>query len=503
MRDPTPARRPVPARLAGLAVLLAPAAVLAAVAAHTGASLLAVGAVVSLLAAGTLAKNVRPWRPPAGGPLILLYLFAAAWAWVNTRDGHDPLAAVARGGLLLAAVALVAAHDLHRTGAEPRRRAKTLCTQIQGRRWWPSTLAEVPALPDVQALRAAAEYEPGPVFALFQDPRPEVRVAAFAALDGRSGWRLREACAVLTAAQATVEPEVRAAAVATLGAVDEPAAVAGLTGFFRDGSPEVRRAAVRAAMRDGGRKWAFVRDGVRLALSDPKTYPATEPGGLPGAAGHLPVMAVCDLTTWAGEPEPLGSRAVRTLVDHYAAVLQRTAGGYDLIAELNTQVTDPGTATGLRVEVAGLLRTLGLLTPDVLDRMTNADQPGPVRLLAAEALLDANPADPDALDVLRGLGRQPNREMALSIGRILQTRLGLDMGLPADGQPPAPQSKAAGEVARRVLAWATNRAALPAVLAPTPPAAAPGLLPRPPAVGDGPAVGPAVPPRAAVGKKVW
>src|SRR5205085_5471851 len=135
------------------------------------------------------------------------------------------------------------------------------------------------------------------------------------------------------------------------------------------------------------------------------------------------------LTTWTAEPEPLGSRSVRTLIEHYSCILQ-TTGDYDLITDLTNQVLDSGTATVLRVELGGLLRNLGLLTPELLDRMTNADQPGPVRLLAAEAMLTADPYHPDGLDVLRGLGRQPNREMALTIAGILQSKLGVDVGLP-------------------------------------------------------------------------
>jgi hypothetical protein len=221
-------------------------------------------------------------------------------------------------------------------------------------------------------------------------------------------------------------------------------------------------------------------------LSDPRGVDRS----LPGAAGHLPVIALCDLTSWANEPEPLGTRSVRTLIDHYACLLQ-TTGDYDLITDLTNQVLDPATATGLRVELAGLLRNLSLLTPELLDRMTNADQPGPVRLLAAEAMLTADPYHPDGLDVLRGLGRQPNREMALSIAGILQSRLGFDMGLPMEGVPP--NSKQAGEVAKKVMAWAVARAGDHRSATPTPEMgfrprsdAKPSLIPATPPPTDAP-----------------
>src|SRR5207237_9238133 len=113
-----------------------------------------------------------------------------------------------------------------------------------------------------------------------------------------------------------------------------------------------------------GLKWALVRAAGRAYRPDPKF---AHDGPLPGAAGRLSVVAVCDLTAWAGEGEPLGTRAVRTLTEHYAHVLQ-TAADYDLVIDLSHQVTDPATPAGLRVELAALLRGLGLLTPELLDR---------------------------------------------------------------------------------------------------------------------------------------
>jgi hypothetical protein len=124
------------------------------------------------------------------------------------------------------------------------------------------------------------------------------------------------------------------------------------------------------------------------------------------------------------------------------------------------------TPPGLRIEIAALLRDHHLLTADLLDRMTNPDQPGPMRLFAAEVMLRANPHDPDGVDVLRGLARQPNRELAVQVGAILQEVLGLELGLPASGPLPAPTSKQAAEVARRVLAWANG--AIPEAPGPQP-----------------------------------
>ncbi|MGL4419740.1 MAG: hypothetical protein ACRCZF_03665, partial [Gemmataceae bacterium] len=257
--------------------------------------------------------------------------------------------------------------------------------------------------------------------------------------------------------------------VTTLGTVLDPLALVGLAGFLRDPHPEVRAAAVTAAVDGTGEKWANVREAVKAALADPRL---AADGALPGAAGHLSAVALCDLTQWAGDAEPLGSRSIKTLVDHYGWMLQ-TGADYDLVVDLGHQVTAQEAPPGLRVELATLMRSMNLLTPELLDRMTNAEQPGPIRLLAAEALLVNNPADSDGIDVLRGLGRQSNREMSLAIARVLQQYLAIDVGLPPGGF--APKSKEAGDVAKRVLAWASSKSAGVA----TPGLPLPGLIENP------------------------
>jgi hypothetical protein len=468
-------------RLLHLLVLLLPAGVFAVNALAHPTPVLIAGAV--MLAIGALPFSARgvAWRPPLSGTVIFIHLAALSLLCIATRGTIEALAFFSRGLLFIDVALLIALHDLARTGAEPRRRAKIFCERLRSRRDWPADVVDVMHLPEVHALHVAALGAPGPVFDLFRDIRPEVRASAFAALAGRSSWRPREAQAVLEEARKTPEPEVRVLAMSALAHIDDPAVVQGLTSFFRDASPEVRAAAVWASLGDGGRRWGFVRDSIRAFLADPRTADAA----LPGAAGCLPVVALCDLTAWTIEPEPLGVKSVRTLVDHYGRVLQST-GDYDLITDLTNQVLDAATPTALRVELAGLLRNLGLLTPELLDRMTNADQPGPVRLLAAEAMLAIDPAHPDGLDVLRGLGRQPNREMALAIAHVLQFRLGYDMGL---SENLAPHSKAANEVAKKVMGWAVGRGAERRVNATTPasfgaPSRRAALLPKTPGAAD-------------------
>ncbi|CAN5164375.1 hypothetical protein BH11PLA2_BH11PLA2_42930 [soil metagenome] len=487
MRDESLLRRSTLSRLLHLAVLFLPVFLLAAVATIATSPIIIAGGVVALIFATVLIRRPMAWRPPTSGPVILLYLGSLVILWLSTRGTLNAVSFAARGTLFVAVSLLIVVHDLFRTGAEPRRRAQKWCARLQARRDWPADVVDVIHLPEVYGLRDAAEVEPGPVFDLFRDVRPEVRASAFGALAGRPNWRPREAAAVLEEAKKTAEAPVRVLAMTALSRIEDPAIVEGLTGFYHDPSPEVRAAAVWASLSDGGRRWGFVRDAIRGMLSDPRNTDAA----LPGAAGCLPVVALCDLTAWAAEPEPLSLKSVRTLVDHYNRVLQ-TTGDYDLITDLTNQVLDTATPTALRVELAGMLRNLGLLTPELLDRMTNADQPGPVRLLAAEAMLTLDPYHPDGLDVLRGLGRQPNREMALAIANVLQFRLGYDMGLTAEGIPP--MGKVAGEVAKKVMGWAIGRGNERRAATPSPghmafPAASdarPPLLPVTPDPGSAP-----------------
>lgn len=415
------------------------------------------------------------WRPPVSASVVILYLIALGWAWLPTRDSTDWAVHLGQGILLLGAVGLVALHDLTRTGAEPLRRANKWSRRIAGRTHWPLQVADCRTLPEVVALREAVRDQPGPALALLSDPRPQVVTAALGALEYRSHWRPGEAELVLKVAKATREPAVRAAAAYALAAVENADLIAGLAGMLRDPAPEVRHAAAEALLWDGDRRWGFARDAVREALADPKL---ADDGPLFAGATRLPAAAVADLTTWAAEHPPLGKRAIMSLVEQYHRGLL-DADRPELASELAAYMLAPEAPPGLRIEIAALLRDHHMLSADRLDRMTNPDQPGPMRLFAAEVMLRGNPNDPDGVDVLRGLARQPNRELAVQIGGILQNILGVELGLPSNGSLPAPNTKMAAEVARRVLAWANG--ATPDMIRPTP-GPQPGLKPgsRPP-----------------------
>ncbi|MGL6096685.1 MAG: hypothetical protein ACRC7O_12925, partial [Fimbriiglobus sp.] len=439
-------------RLSSAVVAVTPAVVLAAAAARVGSMPLAAGAGVAGLFALALSRAAEPaWRPPTSAVVILIYLTALTGLWAATGKSTDPFVLFARGLLLLTAVVLFVSHDLIRSGLGPRRRARKICRTLAVRTGWPEHVALYSMEPDIRDLRDAVQDDPSPAIGLLLHPRPEVRAAGFVALQGRPKWRAVDSMAVIAALRQTQDPDTRAVGVSALNTADDPAAVVELAELLRDPAAAVRAAAAEAVLNGGGRRWADVRLAVRDAMADPAFE---DDGPIPGAAGRLPAIAASDLYTWAADAEPLAERAAQTLVQHYAALL-RAGGQPELPHELGALATDTQTPPTLRVELVGLLRDFGFITPELLDRLTDSDQPGPVRLLAAEVLLAANPEHPDALDVLRGLGRQPNRDTALTIARILQTYLNLDMGLPAEGKVPR-ASKVAVEAARRVLMWATG-----------------------------------------------
>lgn len=447
----TAARRSVRAYAVSLALLALPPVVLGIAAARYQSAGLAIGGMAAALAACLFTRERAIWRPPVSGSVILVYLLALGWLWVATHGAADGFARFGRGLFLLIAVGLLVVHDMTRTGVEPRRRARGLTTRLQTRPRWPVNPFDYHHLPEVRGLRAVAHDDPALVFELLSDRRAEVQMAGMAALQGRTYWRWAEAAVVLKVARGPVTGDVRVLAVEALASAVNVDVLDGVCEFLRDPLPEVRAAAVAALLRGGEERWAMVRGAVRRMLAD--STQASD-GPLPGAAGRLSPLAVCDLTGWAMEPQPLGERSVRTLVEHYHAIL--SAGAQPgLPYELGRLITDAATPAILRVELAALLRACRLLPPDLLDRMTDADQPGPVRLMAVEILLAQNPSDTSAIDVLRGLGRHPNREAALAIARLLQKYLRLDFGLPMNGT--SPSSKLAAEVTQKVTRWATDR----------------------------------------------
>ena len=445
-------RRPAFRHAADVVLLLLPAVLLGFAAERYRSPLLLGGAIAELLAGCLFLRARGVWRPPVSGSIILLYLMGLGWLWFAAPGAADPFVRFARGLFILVAVGLFVLHDLIRTGVEPRRRARRLTNRLLTRGRWPATLPEYARIPEVLGLQSVVRDDPTLVLILLDDRRPEVQLAGLSALQGRPYWRWQEAGTLLNMARTTNVPEVKILVLLALGSADSADVMNGIAEFLKDADKDVRRAASESLLLGGEGRWSMARSAFRNLLADPAFL---SDGALPGSAGKLPPVAVCDLTGWATEPGPIAERSVRTLLEHYhAALLHGDNPG--LPSELGRQITDEQSPPILRVELAHLIHRHAMIPDDLLDRMTDADQPGPVRLLAADIMLKTDPTDGSALDVLRGLGRQSNRDTALAIARILQNRLQLDLGLPGSGV--VPTSKQSMDVTQKVFRWATGRA---------------------------------------------
>jgi len=105
--------------------------------------------------------------------------------------------------------------------------------------------------------------------------------------------------------------------------------------------------------------------------------------------------------------------------------------------------------------LAHLLKSHNLLEPELQEQLIDPLNPAPLRLIAAEALLEYGD-HPGAIAALRDVARLPNREIALATASVVQRLLGVDLGLPAGQTIPSLQSRLAAEVTRRVMMWAAQ-----------------------------------------------
>jgi hypothetical protein len=410
------------------------------------------GTAFQVIVCGLSFLSTRNWRQPVGPSIITLYLIALCWIWW-ADDLSDWYSYLAKAVLLAVPVAIFGWQTLTDSGAPAIRRARLLTDRLTRRRDWPE-LAECAKLPEVKALRAALHMDAAPALALLGDKRPQVRLAALAALEFRKDWKPGQPELVLQKAKEAGEPALRCAAVTALANVDERALLEHLAEFLRDPVPEVRRATAEALLWDTERRWGWIRHSVRRLLSDP-LYQKDGPLWIEGQP--LTPEAIKDLNSWASEKGVLSVRASQTLAAHYSRVLAEGAEE-SLLVTLRAQLASLSTPAVLRLELARLLQANQELDPQTLDKLLAASNPASLRLIAIETLL-GDPHDPrqkDAVVALRDLARLPNREIALAAADLVQRRLGIDLGL-AVGQPlPTVNSRQAAEITRRVMYWANQ-----------------------------------------------
>jgi len=235
--------------------------------------------------------------PGMSHSIIILYLLALGWTWIAGPQAQDWYFHLVQCVLLVVPLLFFAVQTLTDSGALATRRARLLAQRLASRIDWPEELADCRGLAEVKALREAMGADATPALALVQHERPEVRMAALAALEFRKHWKPGQPEVVLRCAQRASDPAIRAAAVAALANIDDRLLVESLAEFLRDRDLEVRRAAIEAILWDSDRRWTWVRHQVRMALADPDLQ---GDGPLGPESALLKAEAVTDL-----KPGPL------------------------------------------------------------------------------------------------------------------------------------------------------------------------------------------------------
>jgi HEAT repeat protein len=347
-----------------------------------------------------------------------------------------------------------AIQNLRDSGALDLRRANSLAWRLAHRSEWPANLSDCKNLPEVKALREALHIDAGPAINLLTHAKPQVRLAALAAMEFRQEWRKNQPEIVLHFTKKAAEPELRAAAILALANTDDRMLVEALADFTRDPAPLVRQAANQVLLWKSEVSWPWIRDAVRATLASPDL----ENDGPLCEEGHVfSPEAVADLTAWCSEKGVLACRAAQTLGKHYGHALAQKQEPA-VVLQLRQLVSEGHVPPMLRLEVARVLQQLNELDTKALKALMNPVAPAPLRLIAVETLL-AQGESHEAVAALHDLARLPNRELALATADVVQRRLGVDLGLQR-GQPlPPVQSRKAAEVARQLMIWALQQEA--------------------------------------------
>jgi hypothetical protein len=327
---PRPESRPAsaPTLLTRLGVVLVPAVLLTIGTVRPGQSvklqvLLSVGTAFQLALCFITYHTRWGWRRALGSSVLLLYLTGLVWLGLGLglANRDDWYLYFAQGILLVASLGVFALQILADSGAPQRRRAQMLARRLSDRKDWPVELVTCRTLPEVKAFREALRQDASPALQLLGHSRPQVRIAALAALEFRTHWRAGQAQTVLQVALQAAEPAVRAAVLMALANVDDRQVVEQLGEFLRDPSWEVRRAAQEALLWDTGTRWMWIRHCIRRALADNAN---ADDGPLLPSGQMLAPEAVIDLTAWTAEKGILAVRAALTLAVNGSSTRCRT-----------------------------------------------------------------------------------------------------------------------------------------------------------------------------------
>lgn len=388
----------------------------------------------------------------AFSPLVLLLsLIALSFLWFSVPESvSDWSVHLGQAISALLILGIIANYTLHQSGAWTIRRAHRLVRDLSERQDWPEPLTLCKELVEVAELREVSAFDAAPALALLESARPEVRLCALAALESRKHWKPGQAETVLAVLRNEAVPEVRAAAILALANCNDRLLLENLADYLRDPDARVRTAAADALFWSPDKPWTWIRFGVRKALSDPTLR---NDSALLREGQTLSTEAVNDLTAWAAEKGLLGLRSAQVLSLHYTTLLQEQPE--EALPILHKIVVDPHAAPLLRIELGRLLLSTDALEHTAREDLLDPANPAPLRLLAAEKLLETGP-NVRAIICLRELARLPNRELALATASVVQRCLHVDLGLGL-GQPlPALNSPRAIEVTRRLMAWASQ-----------------------------------------------
>ncbi len=347
-----------------------------------------------------------------------------------------------------------AAYWLQRSGAFMYRKARLLSNRLELKSDWPPELIRCKDVPEVRPFREAIRYDASPALKLLEHTHPGVRIAALSALEFRSHWTVGQTNEVLRLIEIDRAPEVRMMAIKALGTQRDRRVTEVIANSLCDQDEEVRHTAAemlfsKAERRSRDRRWQWMRNGVRLALS---SNFMTDQGAIIREGQTLSNEAISDFVSWVGDRGPLGMRSAETLGEHYGRLMREEPE--DSAREIFSLVENPQTPALLRVQLAKLISSDYKGDLKLMEKLLGAGNPVPLRQMAAEKLLIRTGRHPEALATLREVARLGNRELALDTARIVQHCLNIDLGI-AIGQPmPHPASPRAADITRKLLQWA-------------------------------------------------
>ncbi len=356
--------------------------------------------------------------------------------------------------ILFSALSGFTAFWLQRSGSLMYRRARLLSSRLEHKADWPQELIQCKNVPEVKAFRDAIRYDASPALKLLEHTHPGVRIAALSALEFRSHWTVGQTNEVLRLIEIDRVPEVRLMAIKALGTQRDRRVTEVIANALCDQDENVRHAAAemlfsKSERRSRDRRWQWMRNGVRLALSS--NFMADQ-GPIITEGQTLSNEAISDFVSWVGDRGPLGLRAAETLGEHYGRLMREEPE--ESARDIFALVENAQTPALLRVQLAKLISSDYKGDLKLMEKLLGAGNPVPLRQMAAEKLLMRTGRHPEALATLREVARLGNRELALDTARIVQHCLNIDLGI-AIGQPmPHPASPRAADITRKLLQWA-------------------------------------------------